>query len=408
MNLSEKKNYGWMLVISYSLMGIFFPAAVTQFSMSVKEIALEMQQPEQMVLLSDTIRAIFLVTGMFLTNSVSKKIGLKKTMILGMTCQISSQFLIPIAVSLKSLPFLFIFKGLQGLNSVAFPLYISTIAMWINPEQRGLSTAVFNGSFTAGAGIGAWLTGKIISVLGWKACFIVVGGLTLLFAIPAAIITKEREGYVNLKKEKSSSFFLIKDSAMLMLVIGLLAYTWVSQAITVDMSIYSKYIGYSYSQTGNLMLTISLATIFFSISGGFISDYFAKRSKNKLKARTRVLAIGYLVSIISSLLLPRIANINFIGIVIPAVMMMAGVGWVQGVFWSIPPEMFGKKYLVTATALCSGISNIVNPIAPVVVGVVLGMNDMWTMAWTTCSIMSVISLISICILPRMNTRKYIN
>lgn len=93
---------------------------------------------------------------------INGNIFLKNTVILGIILQVLPQFLIPMAVTMKSLPLLYIFKGMQGLNSVAFPLYITTINSWIDRNQRGLATSIFNGSFTAGAGIGAWISGQII------------------------------------------------------------------------------------------------------------------------------------------------------------------------------------------------------------------------------------------------------
>lgn len=39
MKLTQQKFYPWLLVVCYSLLGIFCPAAVTQFSMVVGELA---------------------------------------------------------------------------------------------------------------------------------------------------------------------------------------------------------------------------------------------------------------------------------------------------------------------------------------------------------------------------------
>ena len=49
MKLTQQKFYPWLLVVCYSLLGIFCPAAVTQFSMVVGELAeaLGVEFPEE-------------------------------------------------------------------------------------------------------------------------------------------------------------------------------------------------------------------------------------------------------------------------------------------------------------------------------------------------------------------------
>lgn len=408
--MTSHKNYPWLVVACYSILGVCFPAAVTQFSMSVGSIAKELAVPERTVLLADTFRAICLVCGMFLSTAVYKRLGLRRTIMLGISCQILPQFLIPLSVSMGSLPLLYLFKGMQGLNSVAFPLYIFNITSWINSRSKGLATAIFNGSFSAGAGVGAWISGQLIPLLGWKFSFYVLGFCCLALAVPALLITREKPqlyaavpvGGTGAADNSQARYRAILTSPVTwVLVSGLLAYTWVSQAVTVDMSVYSGSLGYSFGQTGNLMLMISFCTVFSSIAGGAVSDRFAARSANKLASRTQVLATGYLLSAGAALLLPMVAGNSFTSIAAAACVMMLGVSWVQGVFWAIPSEIYPPGDIVSATSICSGTSNLVNPVAPMVVGVVLGGNSMWHAAWLTCMVASIFSLCAILLLPRV-------
>lgn len=399
MSITKHKYYPWLLVICYSLLGIFFPAAVTQFSMVVNDLAEALQVDSQVILLADTTRAVCLVVAMFLSSYVYQHLGLRKTMALGLCFQILPQFLIPLAVKFQCIPLLFLFKGMQGLNSMAFPLYISTITLWMDKRYTALATAVFNGSFVAGSGVGAWISGQIVPALGWQAAFYAVGGICLFFAIPVLLITRDKgDENRNTKKmtgeKKKNNVYgsIIRQPVTWLLVMALIANTWVGQSVTVDMSVYANSMGYHYGQTGNLMLAVSLVTVVSSILAGGVSDWFAVRTTNKIRCRSLIMGVGYALSIAAAALLPFAASAGFLPMAVAACAMMFGVSWSVGVFWALPVEIYSRKDNVVGTAFCSGASNIPNPIAPMVVGVLLGSSGNWTAGWMTCALMSAVSL----------------
>lgn len=399
MKLTKKKSYPWILVICYSMLGIFFPAAVTQFSMVVGDVAEALNIDKQVVLLADSTRAVCLVCAMFLSSYVYKKLGLRKTLALGLMFQILPQFLVPVIVRLHWVPMLFVLKGMQGLNSMAFPLYISTITLWMSERYVALATAIFNGSFVAGSGVGSWISGKIIPAFGWEASFFVVGAICLVFAIPVLIITRDKPTEKTesvKKKEKKNNVYgsIVRQPITWILVAALIANTWVAQAVTVDMSVYANSLGFSYGQTGNLMLAISIATVVSSILAGGVSDWFASRAKNKIKSRSIVMALGYVMSMAAAAILPFVSRTGFAGLAVTACLMMFGASWAAGVFWAIPVEVYDPEDNVAGTAFCSGASNIPNPIAPMVVGVILGSEGFWSAGWMTCAAVSALSMIA--------------
>lgn len=397
--MTQKRYYPWLLVALFSLMGLSFPAAVTQFSMVAQELADVMQVPKQTVLVADTLRAICLVAGMFASGPVYRRLGLRKTIFLGVCFQVCSQFLVPLAVNTGLLPLFFLFKGMQGLNAVAFPLYIAAITQWVAPRSCGLATAIFNGSFSAGAGVGAWVVGKIVPAFGWRASFYLVGGICLIFALPVLLIVRENPAYAAPeapeKPRRSGSYGpILRQGVTWMLVITLVANTWVTQAVTVDLSVYAQDLGYDYNQTGTVMLLISIITVISSILGGAVSDFFAARSHKSVRARSMVLLLGYVLSATAAALLPFVAGRSIRLLTLVSCAMMFGASWSAGVFWALPREIYAPQELVVATAFCSGASNVPNPIAPAVVGVLLGTQGHWTAGWLTCCAVSVFSVLA--------------
>lgn len=398
MKLTQHKLYPWLLVVCYSLLGIFCPAAVTQFSMVVGELSQALGVETRIVLLADTCRAICLVAAMFLSSWVYGRLGLRGTIGLGLAFQALPQFLIPLAVDMGSLPVFFLCKAAQGLNAMAFPLYISTITMWIQPRYAALSTAIFNGSFSAGSGVGAWIAGLLVPALGWRASFYAIGMMVAVLAVPVLLFTRDKprapQPEQAAPKRSGGYASILRQPVTWLLVLALLANTWVTQAITVDMSVYAQGIGYSYEKTGSLMLIISVITVVSSILAGGVSDFFAARTERKVRSRSLVMGAGYVLSAAGAALLPFAAPMGYLPLALASCAMMFGASWAAGVFWALPSQVYRPEDHVAGTAFCSGASNIPNPIAPMVVGVMLGTQGHWTAAWMTCAAASAASLLA--------------
>lgn len=372
------------------------PATVTQFSMVVPDIAKTLGTSQKLVLLSDTVRSSCVVVAMFASNAFYRRIGLRGTIALGLCLQIFPQFLMPLAISSGSLPLLMLFKGMQGCNSIAFPLYISAIVMWVGDGHKGLATAVFNGSFVAGSGVGSWIAGQIVPIFGWQFSFFVTGGLCLLFAVPAVLLIQDRQQATissNLpRRDLAVRGKVHRMKSTWILIVSLVANTWITQAVTVDLSVYSSWLGYEYEAIGNMMLVVSVVTVLSSAVAGSAADHRASRSPSPLRARCRVQAAGYILSFVAAALLPVIATKGILALCTVSCLMMFGSSWAGGVFWSLPSEVYSDQEVVEGTGFCSSASNVPNPIAPMVIGVLLGSNGLWSLGWSTCAIMAAISL----------------
>lgn len=382
-----------MIVVIYSCLGLTMPAAVTQYSMVVGDVARALDMPQRVVLLSDTVRAVCLVCSMFFSSWFYRRIGLRRTIALGLVCQILPQFLAPTAVKIHSLPLLFLLKGMQGCNAIAFPLYISTIVMWVGDRYKGAATAVFNGSFVAGAGVGSWLSGLIVPAFGWQYSFYMVGGLCLLFALPVVFITRDKDKPERTEAEKKrTNWRIVQSPVTWLLIFSLVANTWVVQAVTVDLSVYASWLGYDYAQTGGMMMAVSVVTVIASTLAGIVSDRAAAMGGSPLRSRCRVQGAGYVVCIAAALLLPFGAGRGIGALAVLACAMMFGASWAGGVFWALPSEVYRGDEVVEGTAFCSSASNVPNPAAPMVIGVLLGSNGHWTAGWLTCAAMAAMSL----------------
>lgn len=307
-------------------------------------------------------------------------------------------------MQIHSLPLFFIAKATQGLNAMAFPLYISTIALWIDSHYTALATAIFNASFAAGSGVGAWIAGKLVPSLGWRAFSYAIGGMVVLLAVPVLLFTRDKpRALSDAAPTRSSEGYgtIIRQPVTWLLVLALLANTWVTQAITVDMSVYAQGSGYTYGQTGDLMLAISVVTVLSSILAGAVSDFLAARSLRPIRSRSLVMGTGYVLSAAAAALLPAAGSLGYMPLAVASCAMMFGASWAAGVFWALPSAVYTPEEQVAGTAFCSGASNLPNPVAPMVVGVLLGTHGHWTTAWMTCAAASAASLL----IPRQSMQK---
>ncbi|MDR1106218.1 MAG: MFS transporter [Treponema sp.] len=409
--MKNKPYKPWLLVAGYSLLGISFPAAVTQFTMFVPEMAAAMEVDTRLILLADSLRAVCLVAAMFLSGPVYRRLGRWRTICLGILFQTMPQFLLPIAVQFRSIPFFFIFKAMQGCNAVAFPVYLSTITACIPPGSAGLATAVFNGSFTAGAGIGAWLSGILAPVLGFRWTFYSLGALCVLFALPALYVTRGiadgRETGRNGEREKKQEGVyaaIARQPVLWFLILALSANTWLIQSVTVDMPVYLDFSGVSKNLAGNLMLAVSLVIVTASVCAGAFSDFCAARSRSPIRIRALILAGGYAFSAAAAVLFTFISGKEFHLLALFACLMVFGSAWAAGVFWALPSMFFSGNRNLGATAFCSGASNIVNPVAPFVTGVLLGSAGYWPAGWLVCGIISLVSFAAGIVISRMKKR----
>ncbi|MDR1418947.1 MAG: MFS transporter [Treponema sp.] len=404
----DKPYRPWLLVAGYSLLGISFPAAVTQFTMFVPEMAAALEVDTRLILLADSLRAVCLVAAMFLSGPVYRKLGRRRTICLGVLFQTLPQFLLPAAVQFRSVPFFFIFKAMQGCNAVAFPVYLSTITACVPPGSAGLATAIFNGSFTAGAGIGAWLSGISAPLLGFRWTFYSLGILCLIFALPALYLTgsiadDNGTGRATNKEKKQEGIYaaVIRRPILWFLILALSANTWLTQSVTVDMPVYLDFSGISKILTGNLMLAISMVIVAASVCAGAFSDFCAARSGNPVRTRALILAGGYALSAAAAVLFTFVPGKEFHLLALCACLMVFGSAWAAGVFWALPSMFFSGSKNLGATAFCSGASNIVNPVAPLVTGVLLGSAGYWQAGWLVCGIISLVSLAAGIVISRM-------
>ncbi|NLD19073.1 MAG: MFS transporter [Clostridiales bacterium] len=403
-NISQKK--AWYIVFISSLMGCSISAAFPQFSMTVTTLAQETGLSEEFLLTGDTIKSASIVLAMLCSGFIYKKFGAKITFIFALVCNTIPQFLLPF---ISSASIFMALKIIQGFASVIFPVFLLIIIDAISEKQSGLATAIFNGIFYSGGGIGGTLAGFFIAKHGWISSYFSLGIIAVVIGVIWLLTVKDTsKASVSAEKKLDnasggiSPLQLLKMPVVWLLIISFISTTFVIQAITVDLPLFSQWLGYDDITTGKLSTAVTIGLLTACLVSGRISDIVALRMSNKAKARILVMAIGPIIIAISSLLLIFADLSSFSLFYFAAFLFSFGGSWGFGTFYSILPEIFDDDTLPIVTGFVGGVGDLGMPAAPLLVGVIFGAKGMWHLGWAACIVIAILSLSACLMLYRKN------
>ena len=399
---SQKKNnkYGWYIAILSALFGCILTAGYPQFSMTLDHLVERMQVSQDVLLTGDTVKLAAVVLAMWLSNTCYRKLGLYQTILLGAAATIIPQFLFPF---ITSLPLFFVLKFSQGMSSIVFPIMMLLMMDWVEENQTGLVTAVFNGIFYGGGGIGATASSFVLSRWGWIGTYFALGiALAVVTAIWIATV-RERKAPAAVEaeapKEKGLSIpQLLRLPKVYCLILGFIPTTFAVQAISSDLSLYGSFLAYSESQIGSLGTAATIGMVAACLVSGKCSDFFAGKAANRGAARVGVMLAGCALTVVSVVFLLSAASQGFALFYAAVLLFSFGGSWGLGVFYSILPDVFDERSLSTATGFIGGFGDMMMPIAPTVVGVVFGVRGLWSLGWGACALLAVIGVLACAVL----------
>jgi MFS family permease len=392
---------GWYTVFMSGLTGCSLSACFPQFSMTVFPLSGVSGLPVDLLLIGESVKSCAIVLGMFLYGFVYQKLGFRLTFITALLAIVIPQCILP---SVSSAPVFFALKCIQGLGSLAFPLFLVLIMNWMPREQTGLSTAIFNGMFYGGGGIGGTFAGFIIVTAGWRASYYVLAALIVFLGLVWLLTVKEgaepQSAAGRPPRKASGGAVFWKDYRVWFLALAFFGTTWAVQAITVDMPLYGAFLGYDEIGIGSVLAGVTAAMVISCVVSGRVSDLCAGKSKNRGRARLLVLLAGYLIALTALCLLILTDTTQIVVFAAAAFLFSFGATWGLGVFYSILPEIYDSERVPLVTGAVGGIGDISMPAAPFVVGAVFGVRGLWRTGWSMCALVILLSVAAIVVLLR--------
>jgi NNP family nitrate/nitrite transporter-like MFS transporter len=390
----------WYIVFLNALVGCAMAACFPQFSMTLGPLEAATKLPRALLLMSDTVKACGIVLAMLISGVVYKKFGARKVFIFSVIATALPQFVIP---HISSGGLLLAIKFFQGLGSVIFPIFLVIILNWMDENHAGLSTAIFNGIFYGGGGIGGTLTGFIIAQGGgWQASYYVLAFIVLALALLWCFTVRERPAMEKPGKKgpepRSREKALFADPRLWLLALGFFATTWSLQLITVDMAIYGEFLGFDEIAVGKVLTGVTIAMIASCLVSGRASDFFAGRTNRKARARLLVLLSGYSLILLALGFLIILDTSRFFVFYAVTFLFTFGAAWGLGVFYSILSELYDEEKVPLVTGITGGIGDAGMPLAPFVVGFVFGIRGLWNLGWAFSGAVTVLSMAAVVIL----------
>lgn len=257
-------------------------------------------------------------------------------------------------------------------EAVAYPAYSKIIAAGFPESKRGLPNALIDAGSKLGPFLGLLVGGSIIAAWGWRAMFVIIGGVSLLWLIPwvwvirkggaltaASAITQDGPGVLEIftKAPAWGTFF------------GLLGwnYAWYFMLTWLP-----SYLRRERAYSPELMATLGsipfLAVAASSVFGGWLSDHLITRGASQTLVRKGFLILGTCGAL---LLFPAvIVKDPMLSIVLlTAASLMFGLFTSQ--VWAVTQVLAGPSAAGKWTGIQNTFGNLSGIIAPYVTGWIL-------------------------------------
>lgn len=252
-----------------------------------------------------------------------------------------------------------------GIGEAAnFPAAIRTVADWFPPQDRALATGIFNSGSNIGAIVAPLLVPFVATHLGWRASFLVVGGLDVIWLIVWLLTYRKPAEFKRLSKAEYAyiqsgerpdppvaipySHLLTKKSAWAF-VLGkfLTDPVWWFYLFWIP-GYLSKQYGLDLTHLGVPLVIIYLAADIGSIGGGWLPSLLTKRGWSVNKARKAAMLICAIA--VTPVILLAFPATLWSAVFALSMATAAHQGWSANLF-TIPSDTFPRKAVASVVGL---------------------------------------------------------
>lgn len=314
---------------------------------------------------------------------------------------------------------------LMGAGEAAtFPACGRVIRDWFPERERGVVTALFNGGCQAGAAIGALFTAALVGWVGWRAPFVLLGIVGLIWMVfwfawygapkevkwlpaPERRMLLEAHGAdENLEQAQpaaSSLAFLLSHSSIwgIILTQACLVYTaflflsWLPMFLETSRHLTEM-------QTGYWTAAPYLLAVIFSVLIAHISDRVLSTSDIKSGRRRNFIAISAAMSL---LILLATAVTNVWGLLAVLTLVLTGCAGGAGLNFTLASDILeNPRDVPTVFALTAFGGNLFGLAAPIITGYLIQNAGGYTIAFHVAGVLLLCGLILTLTLTRKPVR----
>lgn len=276
------------------------------------------------------------------------------------------QFIIPIADSFVLIVALRFFQGLMIMMLALFSIQLSG---WFRPGERARSLAFTLGAITLGSAAGGILSG-VFKSMSWQDTYYITGIVMLAgaiiyfgFARDAPSLT---QSIIDAKKKKHQGAW--KNPMTWLMGALQVPLAWTLFSIGGFLPTFSEHLGYSVTQTTDLVIVWGITGFIAAFIGAFIGDHWSKNKKTNrgiFNSRIRIMVIADGLMGLGALLIILIGQLSYydlmIAIIVNAFMMMLPPN-----YWASTGNVFPLAIMGAGAFGMGVISNSADAIGPLV------------------------------------------
>ncbi|MCL5989860.1 MAG: MFS transporter, partial [Candidatus Thermoplasmatota archaeon] len=251
---------------------------------------------------------------------------------------------------------------------------------WFAPDERAKSLAFTLGAISLGSAAGG-LLGVAFRSFSWQESYYITGVLMLVGAIIYFALAKDspeqKKEFIQEEKVKHESAW--KNPMTWVMGIIQIPLSWTLFSIGGYLSTYSRFLGYSISESGTLVIAWGLAGFAAAFIGAVLGDRLTRKTNTNmgiLKARLKVMTLADVLMAVGIILMVALGHVSFYALLM-AVIINGFLMMFPPNYWALPGNIF-PFVIVTEGAFGMGlISNSADAIGPLVTSSIIS-----TVGWT--------------------------
>jgi len=252
---------------------------------------------------------------------------------------------------------------------VAYPAYSKIFAANFPEHHRGIANALIDAGSKTGPALGTLLGGLLIAAYGWRAFFIALGGISMLWLIPWVIwMPADKAAGTQHVEGAPSALEILKQRSAWGTFFGLFCsnyfwyflLTWLPFYLVRERNFSMQKMAF----IGSLAYLVIAAA---STTGGFVSDRLIAGGASPTRVRKAFTGLGLLFA--TPVVAVAVVNNENVAMVI---LMAAGAsyGFYASNHWAITQTLAGPKAAGKWTGIQNGVGNLAGVASPWITGAV--------------------------------------